>query len=57
MFGSIWGFFGGFLIIGVLIIWMKIKDYIFFEEDFKFFDEIVEDVIVGCDIKKGEEVV
>lgn len=55
MFGSTWGLLGASLFLGFPIIWLKIKDHISIEEDLKFSDETVEDVIVGRDIKKGEE--
>jgi hypothetical protein len=55
MFGSTWGLLGCSLLIGAPIIWLKIRDHIPMEEDLKFSDETVEDVVVGRDIKKGEE--
>lgn len=55
MFGSTWGLLGCSLLIGAPIIWFKIRDHIPMEEDLKFSDETVEDVVVGRDIKKGEE--
>ena len=55
MFGSTWGLLGCSLLIGAPIIWLKITDHVSLEEDLKFSDETVEDVIVGRDIKKGEE--
>jgi hypothetical protein len=55
MFGSTWGLLGTSLVIGAPVIWFKIRDHVTMEEDLKFSDETVEDVIVGREIRKGEE--
>jgi hypothetical protein len=55
MFASTWGLLGGSLLFAAPVIILKIRDHITIEEDLKFSDETVEDVIVGRDIKKGEE--
>ncbi|KAF9878264.1 major facilitator superfamily transporter [Colletotrichum karsti] len=45
MFGATWGCLAGALIIGAPIIFWKIKDTISLEEDLKFTDETVADVV------------
>ncbi|KAL0934417.1 major facilitator superfamily transporter [Colletotrichum truncatum] len=45
MFGASWGCLAGALIIGAPIIFWKIKDTVSLEEDLKFTDETVEDVV------------
>jgi hypothetical protein len=47
MFAVTWGLLGASLVIGAPVIFMRIKDTVTMEEDLKFSDETIEDVIVG----------
>ena len=40
-----WGLLGGALIFAAPVIWLNIKDTVSIEEDLKFSDETVEDVV------------
>lgn len=40
-----WGLLGGALVIAAPVIWMKIQDTVSLEEDLKFSDETVQDVV------------
>lgn len=48
LFGATWGLLAGALLIAAPIIFLKIKDTIPIEEDLKFSDETVEDVVGGA---------
>lgn len=52
MFGATWGCLGASLLIGAPVIWMRIQDSVSVEEDLKFSDETIEDVIAGPTDKK-----
>jgi hypothetical protein len=58
LFISTWAILAGALVIGAPIIFLKIKDTVSLEEDLKFSDETMEDVVVGGvpDDKKAVEV-
>lgn len=45
MFGATWGLLGGALVFAAPVIWLKIKDTVPIEEDLKFSDETVGDVV------------
>ena len=45
MFASCWGLLGGSLLIALPVILLKIKDTVALEEDLKFSDETVDDVL------------
>lgn len=47
MFGATWGCLAASLLIGAPVIWMRIQDSVSIEEDLKFSDETIEDVIAG----------
>ena len=47
MFGSTWGFLAASLVVAAPVIFLRIKDHVSVEEDLKFSDETIEDVIVG----------
>lgn len=47
MFGSTWGLLAGSLVIAAPLIWFKITDHVSIEEDLKFSDETMEDVVHG----------
>jgi len=40
-----WGLLGGALVFAAPVIWLKIKDTVSIEEDLKFSDETVADVV------------
>lgn len=48
MFAVTWGLLGAALVIGSPVIFMRIKDTVTMEEDLKFSDETIEDVVVGA---------
>lgn len=48
MFAVTWGLLGAALVIGAPVIFMRIKDTVSMEEDLKFSDETIEDVVVGA---------
>merc|ERR1712000_400781 len=48
MFAVTWGLLGAALVIGAPVIFMRIKDTVTMEEDLKFSDETIEDVVVGA---------
>lgn len=48
MFGATWGVLAGSLIIAAPVVFLKIKDHVSIEEDLKFSDETIEDVVVGA---------
>ncbi|KAK4225780.1 major facilitator superfamily domain-containing protein [Podospora fimiseda] len=45
IFGATWGLLGAALVFAAPVIWLKIKDTVSIEEDLKFSDETVEDVV------------
>ena len=47
MFGSTWGILAGSLVIAAPLIVYRIQDHVSIEEDLKFSDETIEDVVVG----------
>lgn len=47
MFGATWGCLAASLLIASPVILMRIKDTVTVEEDLKFSDETIEDVIAG----------
>lgn len=47
IFGATWGLLAGSLLIAAPIIFIRIKDTVTLEEDLKFSDERVEDVVSG----------
>ncbi|KFH41719.1 Protein of unknown functionlike protein [Hapsidospora chrysogenum ATCC 11550] len=55
MFAVVWGLLGASLVIGAPVIFLRIKDTVEMEEDLKFSDETVEDVVVGAGTTKGEQ--
>jgi MFS family permease len=58
LFISTWAILGGALLVGAPIIFLKIKDTVSLEEDLKFSDETIEDVVIGAvpEDKKAAEV-
>lgn len=54
IFGATWGLLAASLVIAAPIIFLRIKDTVSVEEDLKFSDERVEDV-VGVDALAGKE--
>ncbi|KAK3939296.1 major facilitator superfamily domain-containing protein [Diplogelasinospora grovesii] len=52
MFGGTWGLLGAALVFAAPVIWLKIKDTVTVEEDLKFSDETVEDVIPTANNKE-----
>lgn len=52
IFGATWGLLAASLIIAAPIIFMRIKDTVALEEDLKFSDERVEDVVGGDNLVK-----
>lgn len=54
IFGATWGCLGGSLLFAAPLIWWRIKDHVSIEEDLKFSDETIEDVIAGPKEKKLE---
>ena len=55
MFAVTWALLGASLIIASPVVFMRIKDTVTMEEDLKFSDETVEDVVVGAADAKGEQ--
>ncbi|KAL2261035.1 hypothetical protein VTK26DRAFT_4782 [Humicola hyalothermophila] len=45
IFGATWGLLAGALVLAAPLIWFKIKDTVSIEEDLKFSDETVQDVV------------
>jgi hypothetical protein len=55
MFASCWGLLGGSLIVGLPVIWFKIKDTVPVEQDLKFSDETEADIYEHTNTKlEGE---
>lgn len=54
IFGVTWGVLAASMVIGAPIIWLRIKDSVSIEEDLKFSDETIADVIVAPTAKKGD---
>ncbi|UNI19770.1 hypothetical protein JDV02_005929 [Purpureocillium takamizusanense] len=54
IFGATWGCLAASLIFAGPVIWFKIKDHVSIEEDLKFSDETVQDVVVTGAEKKTE---
>ncbi|KAF7549882.1 hypothetical protein G7Z17_g6084 [Cylindrodendrum hubeiense] len=52
IFGATWGCLAGSILIGAPVIFMRIKDSVTIEEDLKFSDETITDVIAGPTEKK-----
>lgn len=52
IFFSTWGVLVGSLLIATPVICFKIQDHVSIEQDLKFSDETIEDVIVGPDAKR-----
>jgi hypothetical protein len=48
MFGATWGVLAGALVLAAPVVFLKIKDHVSIEEDLKFSDETIEDVVVGA---------
>jgi hypothetical protein len=46
IFGATWGLLAASLIFAAPVIWLNIKDTVSIEEDLKFSDETIEDVVV-----------
>lgn len=55
IFGATWGLLAASLIIAAPIIFIRIKDTVTLEEDLKFSDERVEDVVSGEKLAKEEK--
>ncbi|KAM4059273.1 major facilitator superfamily protein [Hirsutella rhossiliensis] len=49
LFGVTWGLLAGSLIFALPVILFKIKDHVSVEDDLKFSDETIEDVVVGVE--------
>ncbi|KAL6830400.1 major facilitator superfamily domain-containing protein [Trichoderma sp. SZMC 28015] len=47
MFAATWGVLAGSLLLAAPVVFLKIKDHVSIEEDLKFSDETIEDVVVG----------
>ena len=47
MFAATWGVLAGSLLLAAPVVFFKIKDHVSIEEDLKFSDETIEDVVVG----------
>jgi hypothetical protein len=58
LFGVTWGVLAFSLISAIPVIWFKIQDTVTLEEDLKFSDETIEDVVVAGPaaeaLRKGE---
>ena len=54
MFTITWSLLGVSLLIGAPVVFLRIKDTVAMEEDLKFSDKTVEDVVVGAGEAKGE---
>lgn len=54
MFASCWGLLAGSLVIALPVILMKIKDHVDVEEDLKFSDETLDDVVAHDKIGREE---
>lgn len=54
IFGVTWGLLGGSLVAAAPVIILKIKDHVTIEEDLKFSDETIEDVIAGPAERRAE---
>lgn len=54
MFAVTWGLLGASLVIAAPVIFLRIKDTVAIDEDLKFTDKTIEDVIVGGADPKGE---
>ncbi|KND94222.1 UNC93-like protein [Tolypocladium ophioglossoides CBS 100239] len=54
IFGATWGCLAGSLLIAAPVLLFKIKDHVTIEEDLKFSDETIEDVIAGPTEKRIE---
>ncbi|KAF4125914.1 Ion channel regulatory protein UNC-93, partial [Geosmithia morbida] len=54
MFGITWGLLGLGLIAAFPIVWFRIRDTVEIEEDLKFSDETVADVVIGAAEPKGD---
>lgn len=52
IFGATWGCLAASIIIGAPVIFMRIQDTVSIEEDLKFSDETITDVIAGGEPKK-----
>ena len=52
IFGATWGCLAASLLIAAPVIFMRIQDTVSIEEDLKFSDETIEDVIAGPKDKK-----
>lgn len=48
MFAATWGVLAGSLLLAAPVVFFKIKDHVSIEEDLKFSDETIEDVVVGA---------
>ncbi|KAL2016981.1 hypothetical protein VTK56DRAFT_2700 [Thermocarpiscus australiensis] len=55
IFGATWGLLAGSLVIAAPVIWIRIKDTVTLEEDLKFSDETVEDVLPTKDVALSKE--
>jgi hypothetical protein len=54
MFGATWGCLAASLVFAAPVIFMKIQDHVSLEQDLKFSDETVEDVVAPEEFKKSE---
>ena len=52
-FGAAWGLCAGSLVIAAPVIFMKVRDTVPLEEDLKFSDETVEDVVGPDDFRSS----
>jgi hypothetical protein len=55
MFGATWGCVAASLLIAAPVIFWKIQDHVPIEQDLKFSDETIEDVIAGPVDTKADE--
>lgn len=55
MFGATWGCVAASLLIAAPVIFWKIQDHVPIEQDLKFSDETIEDVIAGPVDAKADE--
>jgi MFS family permease len=56
MFAATWGCVAASLVIAAPVIFLKIQDHVSIEQDLKFSDETIEDVVVGAKDTKAQDV-
>lgn len=54
IFGATWGCLGASLLFAAPMVFWRIKDHVTLEEDLKFSDETMEDVVAGPEAKRLE---